>query len=130
MKKRRFALLIDAFINLILGVLLLAYSADLANFLGVPYDHSAFYPNILGAVFIGITFTLIIEAFKQKQTSSDGLGLFGAICINLCGGIVLLICLILGNMDLPVRGMVFLWVIALSVLLISSLELYLLFRTD
>ena len=126
MKTRRVALLIDAVINFILGILLLAYSTDLARFLGVPVANSAFYPNLLGAVFIGITFALIIEAFKQKQTKSDGLGLFGAICINFCGSIVLLIWLILGNMDLPVRGMVFLWVIALSLLVVSSLELYLL----
>ena len=130
MNKRRIALSIDAVINLILGVLLLAYSADLAKFLGVPVVESAFYPNLLGAIFIGITFALIVEAFKQKQTKSDGLGMFGAICVNLCGSIVLLIWLILGNMDLPVRGMVFLWVIALSVLMVSCLELFLLSRTD
>jgi hypothetical protein len=120
--------LTDAGINLILGILLLAYSADLAKLLGVPIVNSAFFPNLLGAVFIGITFALIIEAYKPKRNTSNGLGLFGAISINLCGGIVLLIWLILGNLDLPVRGMVFLWVIALSVLMVSILELYLLLR--
>jgi len=130
MKTRRVALLIDAVINFILGVLLLIYSADLANFLGVPVADSAFFPNLLGAVFIGITSALIIEAFRQNQARSDGLGLFGAICINLYGVIVLVIWLVFGNMDLPVRGMVFLWIIALSVLMVSSLELYLLFRRE
>ncbi len=130
MKTRRVALLIDAVINFILGVLLLAYSSDLANLLGVPVVESAFYPNLLGAIFIGITFALLIEAFKQEQTRIDGLGMLGAICVNLCGSIVLLIWLIPGNMVLPVRGMVFLWVIALSVLTVSCLELFFLSRTD
>jgi MFS family permease len=130
MKTRRVALLIDAVINFILGVLLLAYSPDLANLLGVPITESAFYPNLLGAIFIGITSALLVEAFKKKQTSRVGLGMFGAICVNLCGSIVLLIWLIMGNLDLPVRGMVFLWIIALSVLMVSSLELYLLLRRE
>jgi hypothetical protein len=109
---------------------LLAYSPDLANLLGVPITESAFYPNLLGAIFIGITSALLVEAFKKKQTSRVGLGMFGAICVNLCGSIVLLIWLIMGNLDLPVRGMVFLWIIALSVLMVSSLELYLLLRRE
>jgi len=80
--------------------------------------------------FLGITFALIIEAFRPKQNASNGLGLIGAISINLCGGIVLLIWLVLGNMDLPVRGMVFLWMIALSVILVSGLELYILSKGE
>jgi hypothetical protein len=128
MKKRRYALLIDAVFNLILGILLLAYSHDLAEFFGVPKSESAFYPNILGAVFIGITLALIIEAYRPKLTAGDGLGLIGAISINLCGGIVLLIWLIWGNLDLPVHGMVILWIIAIFLLVISSLEFFYSFR--
>jgi len=130
MNTRRVALMIDAVINLILGILLLAYSTELARFLGVPIATSAFYPNLLGAFFLGITFALIIEAYRPKQNASNGLGLFGAISINLCGGTVLLIWLVLGNMDLPVRGMVFLCIIALSVILVSGLEFYLLSKGE
>jgi hypothetical protein len=52
-----------------------------------------------------------------------GLGLAGAIAINLCGGLVLLGWLIFGNLNLPLRGNLFLWLIAIILVGISSVEL-------
>ena len=122
--KRRVTLLIDAVINLILAVLLLSFSPKTADFFGVPSSHINFYPNILGAVFLGITIALIIEAYrKPANINTGGLGLTGAVCINLCGGFVLLLWLIFGNLDLPVKGNIFLWSLDIILLLISSIEL-------
>jgi len=122
--KRRIILLIDAIINLILAILLLSFSPKLADFFGVPSAYSNFYPNILGAVFLGITIALIIEAYSNSANNiAKGLGLTGAICINLCGGFVLLLWLISGNLDLPVKGSVFLWTLDLILLFISTIEL-------
>ena len=70
-------LLLDAFTNLILGVLLLFYSENLASLLGVPYTSNYFYPTILGAIFIGITIALLLEFFRKTETIS-GLGLGGS----------------------------------------------------
>ena len=122
--KKRITLLIDAFINLILGILLLCFNPVIYNFLGVPASDTNFYPNILGAVFIGITFALIIEAFGKKRSEFTGLGLIGAICINICGGLVLSLWLIFGNLNLPLHGQIFLWSLALILLIISSIELF------
>jgi hypothetical protein len=52
-----------------------------------------------------------------------GLGLGGAVAINLCGGIVLFIWLISGALDLPLRGLVFLWALAIVLVGISTVEL-------
>ena len=120
---KKITLLIDAAINLILAILLLAFSSNLADFFGVPSARLNFYPNILGAVFLGITIALIIEAFRKEPGKNAGLGLTGAVCINLCGGFVLLLWLISGNLDLPLRGKIFLWTLDVILLLISSVEL-------
>lgn len=104
-------------------MLLIAYSAELARFLGVPVVESKFYPTILGGVFIGIGLALLIEAYNKDSKFTSGLGLLGAICINLCGGIVLLFWLILGNLALPLHGAIFLWCLDLILLAISTFEL-------
>jgi len=106
--KKRITLLVDAGINLFLAVLLLSFSPALADFFGVPSAQSNFYPNILGAVFMGITLALIIEAYRKDTSSHSGLGLIGAICINLCGGLMLLLWLLFGELKLAVKGYMFL----------------------
>ena len=121
---KRITLLIDAGINLILAILLLMFSPKMADYFGVPSANINFYPNILGAVFLGITIALIIESYRNpEKDKSIGLGLVGAICINLCGGIVLLLWLISGNLHLPLRENLFLWTLDLILLLISTVEL-------
>ena len=120
---KKVTLLIDASINFILAVLLLAYSPGLVRFLGVPYTDSFFYPNILGAIFLGITIALVIEAYRKQADRFTGLGLTGAISINLCGGLVLLVWLLSGNLNLPLKGMIFLWVLDILLLVISTIEL-------
>lgn len=125
MLRRKAALLIDAGINLILAAILMLFSDDLADFLGLPAVKSNFYPNILGAVFFGITVALILEAFRnQAKNSIIGLGMMGAICINLCGGIALFIWLVFGNLSLPLRGFIILWTLDVILLVISSIEVF------
>ena len=80
-------LLVDSLINLALGVLLLVFSEGLVDFFGVPAAGQTFYPNILGAVLFGIGLALLIECFRKPQ-GLIGLGLGGAVAINLCGGTV------------------------------------------
>jgi hypothetical protein len=121
--RKKITLLIDAIINAVLGVLLLAFNRGIAEFLGVPYSESYFYPNILGAVFVGIALALIIEAFR-KNPEITGLGLVGAVCINMCGGLVLFLRLVFGNLGLPPQGAVFLWALAILLPVISGVELF------
>lgn len=93
-------LVADAAINLVLGALLVIFPEDLVNFLGVPVPESRFYTSLLGAVLIGIGIALLMECFRGAF-SFTGLGLGGAICINLCGSFAVIIWLVSGQLDVP-----------------------------
>jgi hypothetical protein len=115
-------LLADAIINLGLGALLIAFPSRLVHLLGVPDAPSKFYPNLLGAVLLGIGIALLIERYKPRA-GMIGLGLSGAIAINLCGGLVLALWLILGELSIPTRGYLVLGLLALLLVGISVFEL-------
>jgi hypothetical protein len=118
----RLLLGVDAVINLTLGVLLLLYPAGLPSKLGLPIPNSFFYTSILGGVIFGIGLALGLE-WRQGKRDPQGLGLAGAISINLCGGGVLLYWLIMGNLTLPLGGSILLWIVAILVLGIGLIEL-------
>lgn len=109
---------IDATINLVLGALLLLFPELFVEALGIPKADSAFYPSILGAVLFGIGVALIIQ-----RKSTGGLGLLGAVAINLCGGLALAGWLLFGALSLPVHGQLVLWGLAIVLVGISTVEL-------
>jgi hypothetical protein len=115
-------LIIDAGINLILGCLLLLFPTGIAARLGVPQVESAFYPVILGAVLFGIGLALMLEAFGGPR-GIRGLGIAGAIVINFCGAGMLAIYLLAGTLEIPLRGQIILWSIAMLVLTTGVIEL-------
>ena len=121
MKTGKTLILIDAIINFFLGIILLIYSQPVIDFFGIPFSENRFYPNILGAVLFGIGIALIVE--YRNTGELKGLGLVGAISINLSGGIVLLLWLIFGNLYIPYQGKIILWVLDFILVGISSLEL-------
>jgi hypothetical protein len=111
----------DAAINLILGVLLMAFPAKLVKALGVPMADPSFYATILGGILFGIGLALLLECYR-KSNRFTGLGLGGAIAINLCGGLVLAVWLLSSKLSLPFRGQIFLWSLVLLLVGISVLE--------
>lgn len=115
-------LTVDSIVNLALGLLLIWFPRRLIEALGIPDAPSAFYPSVLGAVLFGIGLALWLERSNDRSQTS-GLGLVGALTINLCGGIVLALWLIFGQLALPVRGVVGLWALVLFLVGISVLEL-------
>jgi len=117
----KLSLFIDAIINLGLGLLLLWASTDIAEFLGVPTVQPGFNPSIFDAVLIGIGIALLIETFKGERIIT-GLGLFGAIAINMCGGIVLAFWLLFGELNIPLKGYIFLWIIVFLLVILSTIE--------
>ena len=74
---------------------------------------------------IGIALTL---EWVRPEAGLGGLGLAGAIAINLCGGLVLAAWLLFGSLDMPLRGYLFLWALAILLLAISSVELFVCLR--
>jgi hypothetical protein len=118
---RSFLLKADAAINLILGVLLMSFPAKLVKALGIPMADPSFYATILGGVLFGIGLALLLECYR-KSNRFIGLGLGGAIAINLCGGLVLAAWLLSNRLSLPLRGHIFLWFLLLLLVGISVLE--------
>ena len=121
-RKGHLLLAIDAIINYSLGILCFFYPY-LAPAVGVAIVESSFYPSILGAVLFGIGIALTIEYYR-KDSGLVGLGLGGAVAINLAGGFVLILWLIFGNLAIPLRGLIFLWILAVILVVISLFELY------
>jgi hypothetical protein len=119
--KHKTFLLIDGIVNLILGILLLLFPFGVAGILGVPQPESNFYPTILGGVIFGIGIALLLEAYGERW-GARGLGLGGAIAINFCGAGILMVWLIFEPLNLPLRGLIILWVIAISVCGLGILE--------
>lgn len=119
---RTLLLTIDGAVNLALGALLLVFPRPLVALLGVPPSPVAFYPSILGAVLIGIGIALLVERRNPTETAR-GLGLLGALVINLCGGIALAAWLLVGRLDLPTRGTVVLWLLVALLIGLSGIEL-------
>lgn len=126
MDKSRILLITDAVFNLTLGILLLLlipFPEQIPRLLGVPEAAHTFYASMLGAVLVGIGIALLMESYRTKPRQLVGLGLGGAIAINLCGGIILIGWLIFGDIALPLRGIIFLWLIDIGLIIISSFEL-------
>ena len=72
---------------------------------------------------LGIGIALLLERFHDRSYTT-GLGLGGAISINLCGGLVLAIWLLAGNVSLPLRGSIVLWALVIVLIVLSSFELW------
>ena len=121
--KIKILLIIDALINLGLGILLLVFPPAVVEALGAPIPENNFYANILGAVLFGIGVALLLECSRDKSGIA-GLGVGGAISINICGAGVLALWLLFGGLEIPTRGAVFLWSLAILVFGISLIELF------
>jgi len=120
---RKSVLLIDAIINFILAFLLGIFPKDFIGFLGLPVVSNPFYASILGSVFFGIGIALMISR-SEKNRNSDGLGLRGAIAINLSGGFVLALWLLFGTLDVPTHGKIIMWALVVILFGLSMVELF------
>ena len=116
---QRRLLLVDAAVNLVLGALLMFYPQRLVAALGLPEVRIAFYPSILGAVLFGIGIALLLT----HRGGGHGLGLDGAIAINLCGAGALAVWLVASPEAFSATGKVTLWTVAVLVLGIGVAEL-------
>ncbi|MCC9609070.1 hypothetical protein LOC68_07080 [Blastopirellula sp. JC732] len=115
-------LLFDAIISLALGVFLAAFPRALVELLGLPATETVFYPSLLGGVVIGIAIALFYEwKLAASGRSGAGLGVRGAMAIDLSAAAFLAGWLICGDLELPMRGVVILWGIVGLLILVSVL---------
>ena len=117
---------IDSAINLLLGIALLGLPQATIAFLGLPATDEVFYVSILGAVLIGIGIALWVE--RKNDERWRGLGLFGALVINLAAGGIVCVWLVIDPFDIPARGYVTLWTVAIVVVGTGAAELIALMR--
>ena len=111
---------IDAALNLALGIGLLAFPPTIVRGLGLPETKATLYPRVFGGVLVGIAIALAIEAMVP---SLGGLGVGGAIAINLSGAAVLSGCLVGRAGDIAVKGQFVLWAVVISLIVLSAVEL-------
>lgn len=123
MGKTKELLAIDGAVNLALGVLLLWYPVSVARAFGLTADGKPFFASILGAVLFGVGLALIMERYRPPLRIV-GLGLGGAIAINLCGGVVLAVWLLTGSLALTLLGQFALWALVVLLIGLTMLELY------
>lgn len=116
-------LLIDAWVNLGLGLTLMLYPIGLIRALGLPEAAPTFYARVLGGVLFGIGLALFFEAYPTL-VGSGGLALAGAIAINLSGAAILAVSLVFLNLELPIRGRVLLWSVCFLLVGLSMIELF------
>jgi hypothetical protein len=114
---------VDSIVNVLLGLLLLIFPRSLVEWLGLPLPSSAFYAQILGAVILGIGVALAIEFRREPSSSFVGLGIGGAVAINLCGGGALVAYLAFGDLSLSMEGKIALWILAAVVIGLGLVEL-------
>ena len=120
--KHKILLIIDCIVNILLGLLLLSFPFGVIDLLGLPETNTNFYPSILGAVILGIGLALFCELVGYKKRFR-GLGLGGAILINIVGSLVLMFWLVFGSLSIPMKGEIILWAVGLIVFLIGIAEL-------
>jgi hypothetical protein len=117
-KTHRSLLVIDGFVNLLLGLVLVLGPTGLIGMLGLPGGGEFFYTTVLGAVLIGIGIALLLSL---KEYS--GLGLLGAIAVNLCGSTAVALWLLVGPRSISPLGAALLWTVAIGVFVIAVAEL-------
>ena len=118
---RKELLLLDGIGNVFLGLLLLVAPTAVAGWLGLVAGDS-FYANLFGAVLIGIGIALLLER-QEEPGLTRGLGLTGALVINLCFGLVLSGWLVFGGLQLSLRGILVLWTLVVILVGLSAVEL-------
>ena len=112
-------LLADALVFLAMGAILAAFPAGAVTALGLPAGQPGFYRRLLGAVLIGIGLALMMNALPSGLS---GLGLDGAIAVNLSVALGLTILLLTGARKTPARGRRLLWLLVLVLLGLSAVD--------
>lgn len=111
---------IETVLKLATGIALLALPGPLARAFGLPRDSTGFWPRLLGAVLVGLAAAFVLEGWIGNV---HGLGLAGALAINLATVMALAGLLILGKAAPTRRGRILLWCVVAVLALLALFEL-------
>jgi uncharacterized membrane-anchored protein len=122
-KEDKILLVIDSAVNIVIGIILLCFPLGIGDYLRLPNSDNNFYPTLLGALIFGIGIALFIE-YKYSDNGKRGLGIEGAIIINLIASSVLIIFLVFGNLNISLLGSAILWFVGILVFAIGLFEYF------
>ena len=111
---------IETLLKLAGGLSLAILPLSTARLLGLPVGTSGFWPRLLGAVLLGLAGAAFVEG---SASGSKGLGLGGAVLVNLACAGMLVALLVLGRATGTSRGRAMLWALAVSLLVLSLFEI-------
>ena len=110
---------IETLLKLVPGLLLALAPLTTLRILGLPRPDTGFWPRLTGALLVGIAGALFIEGTH----SGHGLGLAGAIIINLSGATVLATLLALDRGPASTRGRAVVWALTCTLVILSVFEI-------
>jgi hypothetical protein len=113
-------LTIEALLRGALALVLILAPKSMIAALGLPRTEATFWPRLLGAVFAGMAAAAYIEGHFKVQS---GLGLGGAVAVNITTAFAILTGLVVGGLDVPRRGRLLLWLCSGALILLALFEL-------
>jgi hypothetical protein len=107
-----------------IGLMMLMMPITSAKLAGLPHGNFAFWPRLFGAALLGIAAAFAVEGYTQLNAniSARGLGLGGAIAINLVTVLSLIGTLIFKGVTTR-RGLLLLWSFILLLVLLMLFEI-------
>jgi len=116
-------LFLNAILYLAVGVLLLLFPFGLVAALGIALPAVTFYASMLGAILLGVGLALLVER-SRGTLGFPGLGINGAILINISCAVTLGLWLFYRSLNLLHIGYILLWGLVASVTAITLAEIY------
>ncbi len=105
-----------------IGIILLLAPITLARIAGLPHGNTSLWPRLFGATLVGIAAAFAVEGYNQinEPLIAKGIGLAGAVVINLTAILALLSVLIFKGVSSK-RAYALIWV---SILVLLGLMLF------
>lgn len=116
-------LFLNAILYLAVGVLLLLFPFGLVAALGIALPAVTFYASMLGAILLGVGLALLVER-SRGTLGFPGLGINGAILINISCAVTLGLWLFYRSLNLLHIGYILLWGLVAAVTAITLAEIY------
>lgn len=111
---------IETLVKLAPGLALLLAPGWTARALGLPRDPTGFWPRLLGGTLVGLAAGFVLEGWIGNV---HGIGLAGALAVNLAAAGTIAGLLILGKAAPSRRGRILLWLAVALLVLLALLEL-------